>query len=68
LNEGWLFVLAIVGAYEGMTAMLNADLVYGVFYLVVAATSGARRKEAMDKITTAPPVTSYEQQGYQTVA
>jgi hypothetical protein len=56
LNEGWLFLLAIIGAYESMTAILNADLVYGVFYLALRAAQGMRRKEAEEDITVSSPL------------
>jgi len=45
LNTGWLFVLAIIGAYESMTAILNADLVYGVVYVLANAAVGINRKQ-----------------------
>ena len=70
LNPGWLFVLAIIGAYESITAMLNADLVYGVFYLALSAAQGKRRMETEGDITVSSPLvtTSYGQQEYQTFA
>jgi hypothetical protein len=68
LNPGWLFVLAIIGAYESMTAILNADLVYGVFYLAVSAVQGERRKQSTNDITISPLIrTSYGSREYQTV-
>ena len=42
VSDGWLFVLAMITAYAGMTAMLKFDLVYGVLY---AATSTDRDRE-----------------------
>ena len=66
LNEGWLFLLAIVGAYEGMTAMLNADLIYCAFYLAVNAVQEKYRKGDEDDV--AIPSSLYGQQEYPTVA
>jgi len=68
LSEGWLFLLAIIGAYEGMTAMLNADLVYGVLSLVYASTPTISDEESEVKGATTPLVTAEEQQGYSMVA
>ena len=67
LNESWLFVLAIVGAYESLTAILDADLVYGVFYLMIEAVQGTSRMElAGDNIKISPLITPrYGQQEYQ---
>ena len=68
LSEGWLFLLAIIGAYEGMTAIFNADLVYGVLSLVYAATPAISHEESEEEGTTAPLITAGEQQGYSMVA
>jgi len=68
LSEGWLFVLAIIGAYEGMTAILNVDLVYGVLSLVYAATPAISHEESEEEGATAPQITAVEQQGYSMVA
>jgi len=58
LNTGWLFVLAIIGAYESMTAILNADLVYGVLYIVFNGMQEERRKIIGDDIVTSPLITT----------
>lgn len=70
LNEGWLFFLAIVGAYEGMTAMLNADLIFCGFYLAVNAVQKTYIKGDEDDVAIPSPliVTGYGSQGYPNVA
>jgi len=67
LNPGWLFVLAIIGAYESMTAILNADLVYGVLSLVYATTPTISNEASEKKGVTTPLVIAREQQGYSMV-
>ena len=66
LNTGWLFVLAIIGAYESMTAILNADLVYGVVNLVASSVAGVNRKQTENTRTITSPLitTAYGAQGY----
>ncbi|MEJ2553728.1 MAG: hypothetical protein P8164_08615 [Gammaproteobacteria bacterium] len=70
LNEAWLFLLAMIGAYESLTAILDADLVYGVLYLAVSAVQEKRRKEATEDVSISSPliVTRYGQQDYQSAA
>jgi uncharacterized membrane protein len=64
LSAGWLFVLAIIGAYESMTAILNADLVYAVFNPGIAA-SATSNEETVDQLLN---TRADEQPAYQEVA
>jgi hypothetical protein len=63
LSATWLFVLAMIGAYQSLTAILNADLIYGVFN-PGATVSASSREEVEDTITTARLGTADEQYAY----
>lgn len=67
LSEGWLFVLAMIGGYESLTAILDADLVYGMLNLD-AVVPPTRHAESEEGIRTTPLITRDELQRYQTVA
>ena len=68
MSEGWLFLLVMIGAYESLCAILNADLVYGVFYLALRSMQAPRRKEAGEDITISLLTsTNYGRAEYQAV-
>lgn len=73
LNEAWLFLLAMIGAYESLTAILDADLIYGVLYLMISGVRGANRREASGDMTKSATISSplitthYGEQEYQAV-
>jgi hypothetical protein len=68
LSETWLFALASFGAYEGLTAILNVDFVYGVFYICGVSPSPAARTEKASNATFDTAVSEDEPLGYQTYA
>lgn len=63
LSEAWLFALAVIGGYQSLTAILNADLIYGVFNPGATVPVNKLRREA-DATTTEPLVTRDEQLAY----
>lgn len=50
LSAAWLFVLAMIGAYQSLTAILNADLIYAV--VSPDASVPAEKSEEVGRVVT----------------
>jgi uncharacterized membrane protein len=68
LSEGWLFLLAMIGAYESMTAIVNTDLFYCVLNLGIETASATGYAETVEEIATSPLNMMNEQQRYRQFA
>lgn len=68
LSEGWLFLLTIIGAYESLTAILNADLIYDVLSLINEEEPEISHEESEAKGASALLVATAGQRDYPMVA